>query len=112
MRKRVAYVVFTWLLPGFAFGQQRQLDSLEKILPLNRHDSLQINLLIQLSKGYLGKDNQRSMSFAQKAKEVAGRSNDLKWKSISVQGMAKAYKSFGKDSLAQMEAERALTFAR
>lgn len=112
MRKRVAYVVFTWLLPGFAFGQQRQLDSLEKILPLNRHDTLQINLLIQLSKGYLGKDNQRSMSFAQKAKDVAGKSNDLKWKSISFQGMAKAYKSLGKDSLAQMEAERALTFAR
>lgn len=105
-------MVFTWCLPWVGFGQQRQLDSLEKILLQNRHDTLQINLLIQLSKGYLGKDNPRSASFAQMAKELAGKINRPKWKSIAFQGMSRTYKSWGRDSLAQSEAEKALAFSR
>lgn len=113
MKKEIGvYCLLFCLCLGTAFGQQKQLDSLESALRISREDTVTIHLLIQLSKGYLGKDKKRSLEFAQRAKQTVEKTNRFKWKSAAFQNMARYWKIEGKDSLAQSEAEKALIMAR
>ncbi len=100
MRKTVIYLIVV-LTPLFSFSQQKQIDSLEKLLLKNlQQDTVRLNLLIDLAYDYYSFNPDKGLERANEAIELALQLQQTKKLASAYQYKGHNYASKGKDTMA------------